>query len=146
MPTSCIKQFYLEPPKVSRSQQNHHNHNCSVLFCCKRNNCIFCVIMMATCKEIVLFFPNIFFLKKMMVEQSPTSRQLVVNYSELVVDQSPISHRLIADLSLTNCRLIGVWSATIPVAENNCNSRRGRKQKSVTVRSRRDASSVGPRL
>ena len=88
----------------------------------------------------------------MMVEQSPTSRQLVVNYSELVVDQSPTSHRLIcrsvAERLPTNCkriaeraatdrRLIGNWSATIPVVEKWLQCCRGRKQKSVAVRSSR---------
>ena len=86
-----------------------------------------------------------------MVEQSPTSRQLVVNYPELDVDQSPISHRPIDDLSPTDCRLIakrspnvqqliGDSSATGPRPyqqwKNSCNGRRSCKQKSVAVRSR----------
>ena len=71
---------------------------------------------MTTCTEIVLFFPNICcccFKKndgRTAPNQSPIGRQ---SPSELVVDQSPISHRLVADLTLTDCRLIAKQSPNV---------------------------------
>ena len=96
-----------ENSELSRSQQNCHNHNCHVMFCCKRSNWIYRVIMMTNCTEMVLFFPNIlFFLKndgRTISHQSPVaiSRQSVADESSisrrLVADQSPISHQPMAD-------------------------------------------------
>ena len=63
--------------------------------------------MMATCIEIVLFLPNICFLKndgRKVSNQSPIGRQ---SPSELVVDQSP----MIVDLS-PNCKTITERAAT----------------------------------
>ena len=96
---------------VCRSQQNHNNHNCSVLFCCKRSNCIYCVIMMAICTEMVLFFPNIYFFLKVVVGQSPTSRLSVSDQSAIsrqqVTDQMKKDRRTWGDWSTTDWRLVG---------------------------------------
>ena len=82
--------------KASRSQQNHYNQNYSVLFCYKRSNCVYCAIMMATCTEMILFFPNI----KRMIEQFQTSRR------------SPTKCKKIAYRMATGRRQIGDWLAT----------------------------------
>ena len=56
---------------------------------------------MATCTEMVLFFPNTLFKKKLMEEQSQSNRGPVAN-------QSPISCLPVSDHSQTIRRLVTI--------------------------------------
>ena len=124
---------------------------------------------MATCTEMVLFFPNTLCKKnddRTVSIQSPTIRRsvadwllTVTDYSELVADQSPTDRRSVADRSPTKCqtiaeraaigrRLIGDWSATTPEIGKQLQWLQRSQSKSVAKRSRPGAvaSSVGPGL
>ena len=106
--------------RASRSQQNHYNHNRSVLICCKRNNFIYFVIMMATYTGTVLLFPNfLFFWKKCWSNsrqpvsyQSPTARWSLPTDRRLNAKRSPNMRRSVGDLSETDGRLVGCKTFT----------------------------------
>ena len=112
--------------KARRSQQNHYNQNYSVLFCYERSNCVYCVIMMATCTE-MFFILSKHFIFKRMKEQFPTRRR------------SPTKCNKIAFRLATGRRQIGDWSATYRrmVGDHTSGGKQRSQTKSVTKRSRR---------